>query len=70
MLQAYIEGEFVVHCRTGSLEKKTHTPTILLKVHCRTGSLEKATKTLAGSVSVHCRTGSLENLDAPGGDKR
>ncbi len=50
----------IVHCRTGSLEKRVASLFCFLEVHCRTGSLERLPKILMQACEVHCRTGSLE----------
>jgi len=51
---------FMVHCRTGSLEKNRTNQWGWGVVHCRTGSLEKINDHGVGAYLVHCRTGSLE----------
>ncbi len=36
----------LVHCRTGSLERKVYLKCFEFNVHCRTGSLEKEPETM------------------------
>ena len=60
MLRQQKHHAILVHCRTGSLEKKENPRYRVGLVHCRTGSLEIKLTLFTDFLIVHCRTGSLE----------
>ena len=60
MLFSLLSAEYLVHCRTGSLEMHRVLGTLCNPVHCRTGSLEILKVLRFFRILVHCRTGSLE----------
>ena len=62
------DGNSLVHCRTGSLEKYEKDMYNYQGVHCRTGSLETFTTATVPFQEVHCRTGSLERKSGRRGD--
>ncbi|OAU96689.1 Heat shock protein GrpE [Moraxella catarrhalis] len=51
---------WVLHDRTGRLEKNAHSHGLMTELHDRTGRLEKTLSVLMNTFLLHDRTGRLE----------